>query len=677
MLNLTWDSGTDPALADVDSLLKAAVRGVRPEPRVTVTEWAEQYRRLSSRASAEPGRWDTGRTPYLREIMDQLSTTSPVQRIILMKSSQVGGTEAGNNWIGYVVHRAPGPMMAVSPTVQMAKRNGRQRIKPLIEETPVLSELIRPPRERDSGNTELSKEFPGGVLVLTGANSASALRSMPARYLMLDEVDAYPGDVDDEGDPVQIAEVRTKTYRARRKVFLVSSPTITGASKIESEYEASDQRRYFVPCPDCGHCQHLVFAQLRWDPGRPETAAYACADCGTLIPERHKTAMLADGVWRATAECNDPATAGYHINALYSPAGWESWADLARKWEAATTDEGRKVFFNTALGLTFQVKGEAPEWERLYDRREEWAAAVPAGVLVITIGVDVQGDRLELSVWGWGRGLESWWLDHHVIDHGPHTPEAWDALTAYLDRNWVTADGAPLKAAMTAIDSGEFTNAVYAYVRRRRSGKIIAVKGIDSFSQVVPVWGPTYVDVTEAGVKRRRGVRLWKVASSAFKVETYDWLRLARPTEEERAEGVVDPPGTVHVPRHIGAEPLKQLVAEELVRTKGRHGKLQWQKRRDRNETLDCRVYARAAAAILGADRWQERIWARLESQIRDAAGECEPLPPGAAIADPAPDAGETSTPDGNAAPTPKRKAGLIKPVRPPSTAGQAVYSTY
>jgi hypothetical protein len=223
----------------------AAAAGARPDPLLTISQWADRYRWLSQRASAEHGRWRTERTPYLREIMDCLSPSSLIERVAFMKGAQIGGTECGNNWMGYVIHQAPGPMMSVQPTVEMAKRNSKQRIEPLIEESDVLRKLVRDPRSRDSGNTVLSKDFPGGVLVMTGANSAVGLRSMAARYLFLDEVDAYPGDVEGEGDPITLAMARTRTF-ARRKVFLVSTPKITGMSRIEAAYEESDQRKYWV-----------------------------------------------------------------------------------------------------------------------------------------------------------------------------------------------------------------------------------------------------------------------------------------------------------------------------------------------------------------------------------------------------------------------------------------------
>jgi phage terminase large subunit GpA-like protein len=312
------------------ALLRAWGSGLRPDPNLTVSQWADRHRKLASRASAEPGQYRTARTPYMREIMDRLSPGDPTQRVVFMKAAQVGATEGGNCFIGFVMHQAPGPMLAVQPTVDLAKRNSRQRIDPLIDESPELRERVKPARSRDAGNTMLSKEFAGGILIMTGANSAVGLRSTPARYIFLDEVDAYPASADEEGDPVTLAEARSLTFAHRRKVFLVSTPTTRGLSRIEREFEASDQRRYFVPCPHCGTLQWLRFERLRWDKGRPETAEYHCESCEAPIAEHHKTAMLAAGEWRATATSADPTTAGYHLSALYSPVGWLSWQRIAR-----------------------------------------------------------------------------------------------------------------------------------------------------------------------------------------------------------------------------------------------------------------------------------------------------------------------------------------------------------
>jgi len=252
---------------------------LRPPPQLTVSEWAERHRMLGSRASAEPGPWRTNRTPYLKDVMDALSAVHPARRVVFMKGAQVGATESGNCWLGYIMHHVPAPVLAVQPTVELAKRFSRQRIDPLLEETPALRDRVAPARARDSGNTMLSKEFPGGILVLTGANSAVGLRSMTARFLFLDEVDAYPGDVAGEGDPIALAEARARTFGWRRKAFLVSTPTIAGRSRIEREYLASDQQRFFVPCPACGEMQWLRFERLLWEKGAPETARYHCDVC--------------------------------------------------------------------------------------------------------------------------------------------------------------------------------------------------------------------------------------------------------------------------------------------------------------------------------------------------------------------------------------------------------------
>ncbi|WEF25519.1 MULTISPECIES: terminase gpA endonuclease subunit [Paracoccus] len=307
----------------------------------------------------------TVRTPYMREIMDRLSAGDTMQRIVFMKAAQVGATEAGNNWIGFAIHQAPGPMLAVQPTVELAKRNSRQRIDPLIDESPELRERVKPARSRDAGNTMLSKEFAGGILIMTGANSAVGLRSTPARYIFLDEVDAYPASADEEGDPVTLAEARSLTFAHRRKVLLVSTPTIRGLSRIEREYEVSDQRRYFVPCPHCGAMQWLKFDRLRWQKGKPETAEYHCEGCDAAITEHHKTAMLEGGEWRATATAADPTTVGYHLSALYSPIGWLSWERIVRAWDAAQgSDEAIKAFRNTILGETWVETGKAPDWRQ-------------------------------------------------------------------------------------------------------------------------------------------------------------------------------------------------------------------------------------------------------------------------------------------------------------------------
>lgn len=586
--------------------------GLRPDPLLTVSQWADRNRMLSQKAAAEPGPWRTSRTPYLREIMDALSASSPCEQVSFMKGAQIGGTEAGNNWIGYIIDQAPGPMMAIQPTVEAAKRNSKQRIDSLIEDSPCLSGKVSDPRSRDSGNTVLAKEFPGGVLVMTGANSAVGLRSMPARYLFLDEIDGYPQDVDSEGDPVNLAIARTRTF-PRRKIFRVSTATIKGRSRIEAAYEEGTGELYAVPCPLCGVYQALRFARLVWPKGIPIEAKYRCAECDGLISEYHKTWMLEHGEWWAARPELLEKHRSFHLSSLYSPVGWFSWSESAAMFEVAQKDPSRlKVFVNTVLGETWEDRGEAPEWRKLYDRRESYEArVVPRGASLITAGVDVQADRLEVSIYGWGRAKQSWLIDHVVLDGNTADGAVWNRLTALLGETFEHEAGKPLGIARLAIDSGFRTQEVYQWARSQ-AGRVIVVKGMDHGS--APVGQPSAIDVTSSGKKLRRSVKVWPVATPMLKSELYGWLNLEPPTLESSE---AFPPGYCHfTAARCDEEFFKQLTAEQLM-TKVVKGfaRTEWQKMRDRNEALDCRIYARAAAAVCGIDRFSEHHWLQLEEQ--------------------------------------------------------------
>ena len=597
--------------------------GLTPDPLLTVSEWSDRHRMLSSKASAEPGRWRTSRTPYLKAIMDCLSPTSPVERVAFMKAAQLGATEMGSNWIGYVIHHAPGPMMAVWPTVDMAKRNSKQRIDPLIEESAALSELIAPARSRDSGNTILAKEFRGGVLVMTGANSAVGLRSMPVRYLFLDEVDGYPIDVEGEGDAISLAEARTRTF-ARRKIFIVSTPTISGASAIEREYEASDQRRYFVPCPHCAHRQWMRFEHLRWEKGQPETAAYVCESCDEPIAEHHKTWMLEHGEWRAMVTDGAGKTAGFHLSSLYSPVGWRSWRDIAAAWESAVSKESGsaaaiKTFKNTELGETWVEEGEAPDWQRLVERREDYRiGAVPSGGLLLVGGADVQKDRIEASIWAFGRGKESWLVEHRVLMGDTARDAVWKRLAELVAQTWTHESGAALPLARFALDTGFATQEAYTFVRACGDPRVMPVKGVARGAALIGT--PTAVDISQGGKKLRRGIKVFSVAVGIAKLEFYNNLRKAADVLEDGVTTTF-PAGFVHLPK-IDAEFIQQLCAEQLITRRDRNGFAirEWQKMRERNEALDCYVYARAAASAAGLDRFEERHWRELERQLGIAA---------------------------------------------------------
>jgi len=544
-----------------------------------------------------------------------------------MKGSQVGGTECGNNWIGFNIHHAPGPMMVVQPTTDMAKRNSKQRIAPLIEESPALRNLVKDARSRDSGNTVLAKEFPGGILVMVGANSAAGLRSMSARYLFLDEVDGYPGDVDGEGEPCDLAIARTTNY-ARRKVFITSTPVVSGRSRIERYYHSGDQRQFHVPCPFCALMQVLRFEQLRWPKRDPMAASYMCEGCGRSIPNHAKNFMLTRGRWIAQ-QASDGKIRSYHLSSLYSPVGWLSWGQIAAKYEAAGKDrEKLQVFQNTILGQPWADVGEVPDVDRLYERREAYpVGTVPRGGLLLTAGVDVQLRRIEVEVVAWGRGKQSWSIDYRVFDGDTSQPAVWEHVAAMLDEEFATEYSAPMRIQRMAVDSGFNTMAVYDFVRRMAPQRVMAVKGDSRVSALVGA--PHVVEVGPAGRRIRYGIRLWPLNTSIAKEELYRWLRTSAP---DVSRGETWPTGFCHFPAY-SKDYFEQLTAEQLVtRTHGGLRRTVWEKTRDRNEALDCRIYARAAAGSLRFEGWSAAKWDEIEAGLLAAspkhAGAAQPGSP-------------------------------------------------
>ena len=557
-------------------------RGRTPEPQLTVSQWAETHRMLSATSSAEPGRWRNERTPYLTEIMDCLSASHPTRRVVFMKGSQLGATECGNNWVGYVIHHTPGPMLFVEPTVDLAKSESKQRVAPMIEETSVLRDRVSEARSRDSGNTILLKEFRGGILAMIGANSAKALRRMPARYLFLDEVDGYPGDVGGEGDPVAIAEKRTTTF-PRRKIFIVSTPTIKGLSRIEKEFLASDQRRYFVPCPDCGNMDWIRWENIRWEERKPETARLACLACGELIEEWHKTEMLERGEWRPTSEA-DGRTVGFHLSGLYSPMGWNSWAGCVAEFVQSKEDPFKlKTWVNTILGETWEERGDSVDPQSLLARAERFPAEVPHGVGILVASVDVQGDRLEVAVKGYGAAEESWLIAYHQIYGDPAKDETWFELDQFLKTRFTHESGQEMKIECTTLDTGGLhTEEAYKFCRTRLSRRVFAIKG--GGDQGKPLVG-------RPSKHNRYRVNLFVLCVDSGKETVYSRLRVGTPG-----------PGYMHFPDWIDQEYVDQLTAEKAIRkyVKGRGAVKQWVKLRERNEALDLEVYALAGLYILG-----------------------------------------------------------------------------
>ena len=585
----------------------------RPDPPLTLDKWSDQFRYLSNKSSAEPGRWRTDRTPYLREIMLRLSANDATPQVVLKKGAQVGGTEVGNNWIGYIIDHQPAPTLMVQPTIDMAKRNSRQRVDPLIEETPRLRDRVAKSKSRSSSNTMLMKDFTNGTLVMAGANSPAGLRSMPARNIFFDECSAYCADAEGEGSPISLAKARARTF-SKRKFFLVSTPTVEGMCAIDAEFKASARHYYHVPCPHCSFYQQLVFAQLKWDDKDPKTTRYECINCEEPIYNHQKTPMLSAGRWI----CENPedeitSSVGFHISALYSPVGWFAWSDVVDDWLKAQESVVKlKTFMNTVLGECWKDKTDVPDWRRLYERRSDYKINwLPPRVRFLTCGVDVQQDRLEMEIVGWCRNKVSYSIDYRVVMG--NTANLNDGCWAQLDRLLVETwkgdePNREMSVMMLAIDSGYNTQIVYSWARRHNPNRVVVVKGQDNLAQIHA--SPKAQDVNINLKKVRRGIRVWPVGVSVAKTELYGWLKQPMATSDES-----EPYGFSYFPQY-DEEYFKMLTAEEMQVSVNKLGykKTEWVKKRSRNEALDVRLYARAAASIIGIDRYNDEHWKRLES---------------------------------------------------------------
>lgn len=600
----------EPAAARVATRI---FRRMAPPPKLTVSEWADRFRFLSPESSAEPGRWDTARAEYQRGILDAVSDPR-VETVVIMSSAQVGKTELINNLIGYHVHQDPAPILVVHPTTEMGEAWSKNRLAPMLRDSPALRGRVAAARSRASDNTVREKKFPGGSLSIVGANSPAGLASRPIRVVCCDEVDRYPASAGTEGDPVTLGRKRTATFW-NRKVVLVSTPTIKGVSRIEAAFEASDKRRFWVPCVHCGEFQTLQWPQVRWDADDATTARYHCAECGAGWTDTERWAAVRRGVWRAEGEFR--GTAGFHLNELCSP--WRRLDETVSEFLAAKDrPETLKAWVNTALGETWQEQGDAPEWQRLAERREDYRlGTVPEAAAVLTAGVDVQDDRLECDVWAWGEGFSSWLVDHVSIAGSPREAETWMRLSEILNRAWPRQGGGLVRIGRACVDTGgRDTAAVYGHLRGLADSRIAPVKGVEGWNKAAPVQGPTPVDAQVNGRKLRRGLKLWTVSVSTWKADLYRRLWLKRTEAEEY------PRGWVHLPQGVEIEWVKQLVAEQLRTVTDRRGfqRQEWAKLRDRNEALDCAVYARAALWLMGADRYGDRFW-------RQAADAIEPEP--------------------------------------------------
>ena len=600
---------------------EAYFRGLRPDPSLWVDQWADEYMRIPRDAgAAEPGQYRTSRTPYAREPMRCLSPAHPCKRVVTMVASQLMKTQIALNWIGGLIHMVPSNILTLLPSLSLAKRVS-SRIGKTISATPVLRDRVAANRSRGPRNTMDTKEFEGGSLYITTAGSAANLAELSARYIYGDEIDRWDVDVGEEGDPIELAETRGSTFGRNAKFYFSSSPTIKGASRIADLFESSDQRYYYVPCPHCGHMQILEWENLLYSADF-SVVHYKCAasglDCDVLIEEHYKGQMLAQGEWRSHAP-GDGETIGFHLNALYSPLGWTDWRSLAKQFEKAKKAQNRgdlepmQVFYNTRLAKVWDSAQEQTKAEVLKERarRETYGlGSMPQRVLMLTASVDVQANRLELMVMGWGVGMERWVIDFQVIWGDPADDRTWSVLDDKLKVRYPHPCGVGLGILATAVDSGgHHTDEVYQFCRLRRWRNIFAIKGASKPGKPVIAQRPSMVDVTWKGQTERNGAELWFVGTDTAK----DWIYNRYPFD--------DGPGALHFANDLPDDFFDQCVAERKVAryVKG-YKRIEWVKgKAERNEALDLMVYNLAMAHYLGLNRYKEHDWERVRQSLAQA----------------------------------------------------------
>ena len=551
---------------------------MKPPPNLKIDEWADKHRRLSPESSAEPGLWSTDRATYQRGMMQAISDPK-IENIVFMTGAQIGKTEIINNSVGYYVSQDPSPMLVVQPTLELAKMWSSDRLSPMLRDTPILKNLVKDPRSRDSGNTLYQKQFPGGYIAIVGANSPSGLAARPIRCVFLDEVDRYPASAGSEGDPIELSKARTKTFTYNRKIIMVSTPTNKGTSRIESAFEESDKRYYYVPCPDCKHEQRLIWSNVNWEEDKPETASYICEECGSAWDDAMRYRAIKNGNWVATEDFN--GTAGFHINGIYSP--WTPLSEAVKGFLVAKKmPDTLRVFVNTYLAETWEDQGERVDDYAVAERAEPFGDKLDSNIMLLTCGVDVQDDRLELEVVGWGKDEESWSVDYRTLYGDPSTPHLWNDLENILKNIYETEDGRQIQIRSACIDSGgHYTQAVYNFVRPREGRRVFAIKGMGGESRPI-VSRPTRNNIGK--------IRLFTLGVDSIKELIFSRLKI----NEVGA-------GYCHFPDDRPDEYFKQLASSEKIVTKFHKGfpRREFVKTRTRNEALDCRVYAIGALSIL------------------------------------------------------------------------------
>lgn len=556
-----------------------------------MTEWADTYRYLSPESSAEPGKWHTYKTPYMKEIMNAISDIN-VQKVVFMSAAQLSKTEgAVLNTIGYYMHYEPSPIMVMQPTIQMAESFSKDRLAPMIRTTPVLKNKVND-KNRSAGNTILHKVFPGGHVTMVGANSPSSLASRPIRILLADEVDRYPITAGNEGDPLLLAEKRLATFWNKKEVC-VSTPTVKGISRIELEYEHSTKEIWTVPCPECGEYQEIKWSDIVFDRENLDEIMCVCEKCGTASNEYRWKEQFING--KFVAGFPKRKVRGFHLNSLAS--NFISWREIVEKFLKANEESKKgniellKSWTNTEMGETWEEDGEQMDEEILYNRRELYNCEVPEDVLILTAGVDVQENRFEIEVVGWGEDRESWGIKFASVYGDTEQPQSWKMLEEYLSQTFTRADGLKMNIACTCIDSGFRATKVYQFCKSRVAKRFFAIKGKGGADQ--PYFSrPSFNNA-------------YKCPLFIIGVDTGKSLLLSRLKIEKGDNSGA--PGYCHFPEDMGAgytmEYFKGLTSEKLI-LKYKKGRpvYEWQiidYNHKRNEPLDCRNYATAALEIL------------------------------------------------------------------------------
>ncbi|WEN13690.1 phage terminase large subunit family protein [Rhodanobacter sp. AS-Z3] len=596
----------------------AIARAIAPRKPLTVSQWADAERVLSAKGSAEPGRWRTHRNPPLREPMDCMSARSTVQDVVCMFPIQFGKTEIAVNGLGYTMDHNPGPVMVCLPGEVGRDKWVAQKLNPMLEETPAAQRALTSVASRDSSNTRTFKDFAGGQLYLEHAGSPSRLKSTSVRTLIVDELDEFAGNLIGGDDPVEMLNGRTSAFPATYKRLYISTPGMQGTSRIEYLWNESDQRRYHITCPDCGHEQPLEWAGLHYAPDA-SACWYACRECGVVIEEHQKTALIAGGRW--IAEHPERKMRGYTINCLYYPIGLgPRWLDLVRSWRAAQNDPARlKTFVNDRLAEPWEDPAmRAVKHNVIADRAEPWALrTAPLGVLAVTAGVDTQDNRLAVHITGWGRGMAAWTLDYIELPGDPAEDKVWDDLTDLLNRGIEHATGALIRVECTAIDAGGHrTEDVKAFVRARRIRRPLCIFGAVPNNAPVLSKGKL-VDVTWRQKTDKRGVMIHHVGTVGIK----HWLYARLSVDADKP---IDT-RLIHLSDELPPEYFGGLVSETYNPTKNRFEK---RKGGARNEPLDTWVYSYAAAHSpeLRLHRLSKADWDAREARLfASVTGKGEP----------------------------------------------------